>query len=133
MHFVNNPRLRCRTQRTPGRGAAERADRYHPLFGRRLVLHTRVFEHIGPLATSPGVAVFQVLPKVIGAEEFLCLVALPEFVHVIQVLGSCFPICGIGELLTAVAADIGSGRVGRGGVEGRLHTRERCAGPRMSS
>jgi hypothetical protein len=29
------------------------------------------------------VAVFQVLPKVIGAEEFLCLVALPEFVHVI--------------------------------------------------
>jgi hypothetical protein len=75
------------------------------------------------------VAVFQVLPKVIGAEEFLCLVALPEFVHVIQVLGSYFPIRGIGELLTAVAADIGSGRVGRGGVKGRLHTRERCTGP----
>ena len=53
-------------------------------------------------------AVLQVLSKVIGAEEFLGLIALAEFVHVIQVLGPSIPICGIGELLTAITAYVGS-------------------------
>ena len=51
-------------------------------------------------------AMFQVLPKVIGAEELLRLVALAEFVDVIEVFPSSVPVSGIGEFLSTVPAEV---------------------------
>lgn len=68
----------------------------------------------------------------IGAEEFLGLVALAELVHVIQMFGPSVPIRGKWELLTAITADVGYARMGCGGVEGRVHARERSARPRVT-
>jgi hypothetical protein len=56
-------------------------------------------------------AVLEVLPKVIGAEELLGLVTLAEFVHVMEMFGAGLPICGRRKLLTTVATDIGRGWV----------------------
>lgn len=53
-------------------------------------------------------AVLEMLAEVIGAEEFLGLVALAKFVHVIQVVGPSLPVGGIGKFFSAVPADIGS-------------------------
>ena len=75
-------------------------------------------------------AVLQVLSKMICAEEFLGLVALAEFMHVIQVLGPNVPICGIWKLLTAIPANVGCTR--RRGVEGGVRAREGSARPRMA-
>jgi len=46
------------------------------------ILHARLLELVCPFPTCTCVAVFQVLPKMIGAEEFLGLVAFAEFVDV---------------------------------------------------
>lgn len=46
------------------------------------------------------------LPEMIGAEEFLGLVAFPELVHVIEVLRSYVPIRGVWKLLTTVPTDV---------------------------
>jgi hypothetical protein len=76
------------------------------LLGQWLVLHASIFQHVGPLATGTGVAVFQMLAEVIGAEEFLGLVALAKFVDVVEMFGACLPAWRIGELLATVAADV---------------------------
>lgn len=56
-------------------------------------------------------AVFQVLPEMIGAEEFLGLVALAELMDVCEVLDPFFPVGlgNIGEIFAAVAADVDGG------------------------
>lgn len=63
-------------------------------------------------------AVLEMLAEVIGAVELLRLVTLAELVHVIQVLGPQIPVCGVGELLTAVSANVGRGGMDGRGVEG---------------
>src|SRR5437879_6461741 len=83
MHFVDYSRFRRRSRRSPARGTAQRTNGSHSLLRRRFILHTRVFEHVSPLSTGSSMAVFQVLPKMIGTEEFLRLIAFAEFVHVI--------------------------------------------------
>ena len=53
-------------------------------------------------------AVFQMLAKMIGAEEFLGLIAFAKFMHLGEMATACFPI-GLREIVefdTAVAADV---------------------------
>lgn len=62
-------------------------------------------------------AVFQVLPEMVGAEEFLGLIAFAEFVDVGQMEDPFIPVRVrlIGEFLAAIAADIDGGElIGRG-------------------
>ena len=56
-------------------------------------------------------AVFQVLPEVIGAEEFLGLVALAEFVDVVEMVNAFFPIglWYVGEFFATIATDVNMG------------------------
>jgi hypothetical protein len=54
-------------------------------------------------------AVLEVLPKVIGTEEFLGLVTLPEFVHVMEMFSASLPICRRRKFVTTIAADVGRG------------------------
>lgn len=84
-------------------------------------------------------AVFQVLPKMIGAEEFLGLVAFAEFVDVGKMGDPFIPVRVrlVSEFLSAIAADVDGGELvggrgelavgvvgiggnGGGGVEGAL-------------
>lgn len=57
-----------------------------------LLLHTGVFEHVGPLPTGAGMAVFQVLSEVISPEELLGLIALGELVNVLYVIDANIPV-----------------------------------------
>lgn len=72
--------------------------------------------------------VLQMLSKMIGTEKLFCLVALTEFVHVIEMVCAGFPDGRVGEFLAAVAADVCVGS-GGGGVEGGLRAQEGGAGP----
>lgn len=74
-------------------------------------------------------AMLQMLSKMISAEELLGLVALSEFVHVIQMFGPSVPVGRKWELLTAISADVGYTRMGWRGVKGRMYTRKRSARP----
>ena len=76
---------------------------------RGLVLHACSLQLVRPLPTRTCMAMFQVLPEMIGAEEFLGLIALAEFVDIDQMLDPIFPVRVryVGELLAAVATDIG--------------------------
>jgi len=94
-----------------------------------LVLHTCVFQHVGPFAAGASVAVFEMLTEVVGAVKFLRVVALAKFVHVGEVLDASLPVGRRGEFVTAVAADVRGRRVDRGGVEGGLDAGESSAGP----
>lgn len=88
---------------------------------RRFVLHTRILQHVGVLAASPGVTVFQMLPEMVGTEEFLRLVALAELVHRGQMFEASVPIRSrhVGELFAAVAANVRTrGCCRRGSVKG---------------
>ena len=96
------------------------------LLRQRLVLHASVLQHVGPLATRTGVAVFQVLAEVIGAEELLGLVALAEFVDVVEMFGSCLPAWRVGEFLTTVTADVRT-IAGHGRMESGFRTGKRGA------
>ena len=49
---------------------------------------------------------FQMLAKVVGAKEFLRLVALTKLVSRVKMLGANVPLWWIGELITAVATHI---------------------------
>ena len=75
----------------------------------------------------------QMLAKMIRPEEFLGLVTLSKFMHVIQVLGSDIPVGRIWELLTAITAHIGCRRVVLRGVECRMYPRKRSARPRVTT
>jgi hypothetical protein len=48
----------------------------------------------------------QVLSEVVCAEELLGLVAFTKFMHMIQMLGSGFPIWRVGEFFTAISANV---------------------------
>ena len=76
------------------------------LLRQRLILHASVLQHVGPRATRTGVAVFQVLAEVIGAEELLRLVAFAEFVNMVEMFGACLPAWRVGEFFTTVTADV---------------------------
>lgn len=107
------------------------ANRYYgALFRYWLIFHTTVLEHVSPLATGAGVAVFQVLAEVVCAEELLRLVALAELVDVVEVLGASLPARGIGEFFATIAADIRA-TTGHGLVEGGLRACEGGARPGM--
>lgn len=61
-------------------------------------------------------AVLEMLPEVVRAEEFLGLVALAEFVDGVEVLGAEVPVGTVGEVgefFAAVAADVCGGRGSR--------------------
>ena len=75
-------------------------------FGHGFVLHTGILEVVGPFAAGAGMAVFQMLAEVVGAEKLLGRVAFAEFVDVVEVLGSDIPFGGVGEFLTAVATHV---------------------------
>ena len=74
-------------------------------------------------------AVLEMLAEVVGAEEFLALIALAELVLVGQMLAACDQIGlrDVGKGLSAVAAHVGGCRLAR--VEGRFIVLERCTGP----
>lgn len=98
----------------------------------RLVLHASVLKHVGPLAAGARVAVFQVLAKMVCAEELLRLIALAEFVHVVQMLGAHLPAWRVGELLATVAAHVRT-TAGHGLVKGGFRAGEGCARPGMQT
>lgn len=64
-------------------------------------------------------AVFQVLPEMVGAEEFLRLVAFAEFVDVGEMGDPFLPVRVrlVGEFLSAIAADVDGGELVGGGGE----------------
>lgn len=74
---------------------------------RALVLHTCILQHVGPLPTRALMAMFQMLPEMIRTVELLLMVALPEFVYVVQMISAYVPLGWVGKLLAAVAADVG--------------------------
>ena len=51
-------------------------------------------------------AVLQMLAEVIGTEEFLCLIALAEFVCLQDVVASVIPVWWVGKLVATVAAGV---------------------------
>lgn len=75
----------------------------------------------------------QMLPKVIGTKELLCLITFAEFVDVIEMFGTHVPVGGIGKLLTAVATNVDGCRTNGRRMEGRLDASKRGACPRMTS
>jgi hypothetical protein len=64
-----------------------------------------ILQHVSPLPTLSSVAVFEVLPEVIGPEEFLCLVALAKLVDIGEVVNPAIPVrlWEIWELFSAIA------------------------------
>ena len=74
----------------------------------RFIFHTCVFQHICPLPAGPGVAVFQMLPEMVGTEELLRLVTLAELVHGRQMLDASTPVGRrhVGKFIAAVTAHI---------------------------
>lgn len=74
----------------------------------RFVLHACNLQHVGPLSTRAGVRVLEVLSEMVRSKEFLCLVALAEFVDKVQMLGSDIPLRWVGKLFATVTAYIGA-------------------------
>lgn len=74
----------------------------------RFFFDASLLEPISPFPTCASMAVLKVLTEVIGAEEFLRLVALAELVDHVQVTCSIFPVgCWfVAELLSTVTASI---------------------------
>lgn len=52
---------------------------------------------------------FQMLPKMIRAKEFLGLITFSKFVHMIEMFGASIPVGRITEFLTAVTTGISCG------------------------
>lgn len=113
---------------------------------RFLVYHASVLEHVGPLATGTSVAVLQVLPEMIGPVEFLACVALPELVHILQVVDAQFPVrvgnessrgrCRVpraSELLATIPANVCVAGAGGAIVECPLVARQCRARPAMAT
>ena len=100
---------------------------------RGLLPHTGVFEHIGPFPAGAGMAMLEVLTEMIGPEKLLRLVALAELVSLAHVLGTDIPVCGVRELLAAVATHVGCGRLDGRGMESSVHASQSLARPRVST
>lgn len=113
---------------------------------RFLVYHASVLEHVGPLATGTSVAVLQVLPEMISPVEFLACVALPELVHILQVVDAQFPVrvgnessrgrCRVpraSELLATIPANVCVAGTGGAIVECPLVARQCRARPAMAT
>lgn len=126
MYFINDAGLRGKR---PTRNRTDRAD---TLLGWRLVSHAGVLQHVGPLSAGTSVTVLQVLSEMVCTEEFLCLVAFTKFVHMVQMLRSCVPICGIRKLFATVATNVCCRCTRRGWVKSSADASERRARPRMS-
>lgn len=122
--------------------------------GRGVFLHHAcVFQHVGPLAARPGVAVLQMLAEVVCPVKLLGRVALSELVHVLQMPDPLVPVmfCGVprydaaaegtvpgtaagpGELVAAVAARIGLARAVRRVVKSAIVARKRRTRPRVAA
>lgn len=130
----------------PLRNLAGRAGQIAPSPGRRVLLdHACVLQHVGPFAAGARVAVLEVLAEVVGTEELLAAVALPELVHLLQMPDSFLPIlvCDVpmcrsagrdtapGEVLAAVAAGIRFAGPVCALVERPVECLERRAAPTM--
>jgi hypothetical protein len=75
-----------------------------------LVLDTSRLQQVGPLAAGCAMTVLEMLPKVVGSEELLVLVALAELVHIAQVFGARLPVRRVvGKQRTAVATHVRPG------------------------
>lgn len=120
--FANDVGLCCKA-----RGAGYGANGANTLLRWRLVSHASIFQHVGPFATGACMAMLKVLSEMVGTEELLGLVAFTKFMHVIQVLRSCFPVRGVGKFLTAVPANVCGSGASRRGVESCMNASECCA------
>lgn len=78
----------------------------YPAWWRRFILHACILEHVGPFTARSLVAVLQVLPEVISAEELFGLVALPKLVHMVQMFSANIPLRRVWEVLPTVATYI---------------------------
>lgn len=58
------------------------------------------------------VTVLEMLPEVIGSEELLGLVALPELVHGVEVIGSDIPLWRVREVFATVPTCVGVAAIG---------------------
>ena len=90
---------------------------------KRFFLHAGILQHVRPFSAGPGVAVLEMLSKVIGAEELFGLVAFAEFVNVGEMSHPGFPVWLrlAGEFLAAIAANV---------RRDRMHRRRRIGGIR---
>ena len=77
-------------------------------------------------------AVFEMLTEVVGAEEFLCLVALSELVHVVEMFCAKIPARRVGELFATIATNICT-IASHGLMEGCFCTSKCSARPRVAS
>ena len=73
-----------------------------------LLFHASIFQNIGPFPASPGMAMLQVLSKMIRTEKLLCIVALPKLVHTRQMLKTAVPIglWEVGKLIATITARV---------------------------
>lgn len=62
-----------------------------------LFLHTGILQNIRPFPTGTSMAVLKMLAEVVGAEEFLSVIAFAEFVYCCQMVEPAVPI-GLGEI-----------------------------------
>jgi hypothetical protein len=76
--------------------------------------------------------VLEVLAEVVGAEEFLSLVAFSKLVHMVEVFRALFPARRIGEFVATIAADVCT-ITGHGRVEGGFWACKRSTRPRVTS
>ena len=72
-------------------------------------------------------AMLKVLSEMVGTEELLGLVAFTKFMHVVQMLGSCFPVRRVGKLVTTVPANVCGSGASRRRMESCMNASKRCA------
>jgi hypothetical protein len=113
---------------------------------RFLLQHTRILQHVRPLAARACVRMLQVLAKMVRAEELLARVALAELVCVLQMSDALVPVLignvswrsaahltGPGELFAAISARVGLARARCAVVEGPLVTCQCAARPAVAA
>lgn len=98
----------------------------------RLVFHASDLKLVRPLPRCSLMGMLEMLTEVVGAKEFLRLVALSVFVYVIQMLCANIPLRWVWKLLAAIATQVGPARR-LGSMKSGLNACKNCAAPAMSA
>ena len=69
-------------------------------------MHAGVFQHVGPFAAGTMMAVLEMLSEVVCSEELLGMVTLSEFVHMVEMVCSNFPLRRVRKFFAAVSASV---------------------------
>jgi len=77
--------------------------------------------------------VFQVLSEVVCTEKLLGLVTFSKLMHVVQMFRACFPVGGVAEFFSTVAAYVSCSRLRWRRVESSVDPSKGSTRPRMSA